>query len=37
MMEGEVDGLLNWVKDLPDVSGKDFEASGSSFFKKGII
>jgi hypothetical protein len=37
-VEGDVEGLLNWAKDLPDVSGDcQFAASGSSFFKKGIL
>lgn len=39
LVDGDVDGLLKWAKDLPDVSGPDgqFAASGSSFFKKGIL
>ena len=38
LMDGEVDGLLKWAKDLPDVSGDGaFANSGSSFFKKGIL
>ena len=28
--EKELDGLLNWAKQLPE---EDFQASGSSFFK----
>lgn len=32
----EVDGLLDWAMDLPDVSGDGFKASGSSFFKQGL-
>ena len=32
--EKELDGLLNWAKELPE---EDFQASGSSFFKKGIV
>jgi hypothetical protein len=35
--EKEVDGLLNWAKDLPTLDDKDFKASGNSFFKKGIL
>ena len=37
MHDNQVEDLLNWAKDLPDVSGDDFQASGSSFFKKGIV
>lgn len=38
LVDGDVDGLLKWAKDLPDVSGDgQFAASGSSFFKKGIL
>ena len=38
LIDGDVDGLLKWAKDLPDVSGPDgFAASGSSFFKKGTF
>lgn len=38
LIDGDVDGLLKWAKDLPDISGPDgFAASGSSFFKKGIF
>ena len=37
VVEEEADALLKWAKDLPEVSGdKEFKASGSSFFKKGI-
>ena len=33
----EAEDLLKWARDLPeDISG-DFKASGSSFFKKGIL
>ena len=31
----ELDGLLNWAKELPDE--EKFQASGSSFFKQGIV
>ena len=31
--EKELDGLLDWAKELPE---EDFQASGSSFFKKGL-
>ena len=34
MMEKDVDGLLKWAKELPD---DPFKASGSSFFKQGIV
>ena len=32
----EADELLKWARDLPEVSD-EFKASGSSFFKKGIV
>jgi len=40
LLDNDVDGLLNWAKELPDVTGPDgngFEASGSSFFRKGLV
>ena len=33
--DADVDGLLNWAKNLP--AEDQFKCSGSSFFKKGII
>lgn len=35
LMDKDVDGLLNWAKGLPD--DQQFKASGSSFFKQGIV
>jgi hypothetical protein len=35
LLDKEVDGLLNWANNLP--MEEQFKASGSSFFKKGIL
>jgi hypothetical protein len=37
IIDNEVDGLLNWAKELPGADDQVFKASGSSFFKKGIL
>lgn len=34
LLDGDVDGLLNWAQNLPDE--KAFKQSGSSFFKEGM-
>ena len=35
--DNEADELLKWARDLPEEVSGDFKASGSSFFKKGIV